>query len=419
MNFTGRLSTGRLSALRHPNYLRYWLGSFASVGATQLQIMAQGWLVFSLTGSAIMLGYLGAAASIPAIVMTLFGGALADRLNKKIVLMVTSFCVSLLLTILTVLDATNTVEAWQVIAIAAVISLISGLDNPTRQSIFPSLIEREDMMSAVALNSIIWQSCRMIMPAIGGVVMMVADTWVVFAMCATGFAIMFCVITSLQVTLPRPKIDGSTLNQVAEGLRYILHNRLFLVLISLSYCAMFFANAHMQLMPAFASLLGTDQRGYGYLISATGVGSVAGTVIVGSLQHSRFLGKIILGAAASAALCIYAFCFVTGYQDVLKFAYPLAMFTVFSASMFSSIFMISQMTVLQLRVPDHLRGRVMGFHGITYSLMPLGGLFAGSVAALTSPPVAIAIGITVYLCILAAIAISQTEVRNLDATEAS
>ena len=407
--------TGRLSALRHPQYRRYWLGSFSSVGAIQLNTMTQGWLVFSLTSSSLMLGYLGAAASIPTIVMTLFGGALADRLNKKIVLMCTSLTVASLLATLAFLDATHVVKAWQVIAIAGLISFTNGLDNPTRQSLFPSLIHRDDMMSAVALNSIIWQSCRMIMPAIGGVILMIFNTAVVFTLCSLGYFVMFLVITSLTIQLPRAEIRGSTLSQVSEGLGFIVHNRLFLVLISLSYCAMFFANAHMQLMPAFAKILGAHAKGYGYLLSATGVGSVMGTIIVGSLQQSRFLGKIILGAAASAACCVYAFCLVTGYADVLPGAYPLAMLAVFTASMFSSIFMISQMTVLQLRVPDHLRGRVMGFHGITYSLMPLGALLAGTVASYTSPPIAIAIGLTVYLAIIAAIAISQAEVRNIDA----
>ena len=388
--------TGRLSALQHPRYRRYWLGSFASVGATQLNTMSQGWLIFSLTGSSLMLGYLGAAASIPAIVMTLFGGALADRLNKKYVLMCTSMTVT-------------------VFVIAGLVSFTSGLDQPTRQSIFPSLIERDDMMSAVALNSIIWQSCRMVMPAIGGLILASFNTAVVFTLCSLGYLTMFFVMVSLNIHLPRIEIKGSTLNQVAEGLRFILHNRLFLVLITLSYCAMFFANAHMQLMPAFAKLLGAHARGFGYLLSATGVGSVTGTIIVGSLQESHHLGKIILGAAASAACCVLAFCLVTGTASLVPFAYVLALLTVFSASVFSSIFMISLMTVLQLRVPDHLRGRVMGFHGITYSLMPLGALLAGTVASFTSPPVAIAIGLGVYMMIIAAIAISQAEVRNIRA----
>jgi len=269
----------------------------------------------------------------------------------------------------------------------------------------------------VALNSIIWQSCRMIMPAMGGLIIAFTDTWVVFLLCSAGFLTMFIVIAGLKLNLPRPVIDGSTLNQVAEGLRFILHDRLFLVLISLSYAGMFFANAHMQLMPAFARSLEVTETGYGYLISATGIGSVIGTIIVGSVQQSRHLGKIILGAAAASAFCIYAFCLATGFSATIPFAYLLSMSAVLLASMFSSIFMICQMTVLQLKVPDHLRGRVMGFHGITYSLMPLGGLFAGSIAAVSSPPVAIAVGASCYLLIIAFIAVSQREIRRIDAAE--
>lgn len=406
--------TGRLGALRHPRFLRYWLGSFASVGATQLMVLGQGWLVFQLTGSALMLGYLGAAASIPAIAMNLFGGALADRLDKSRVLMTTSLLVASLLAGLAYLDASGLVQAWHVITIAAIISFTQGIDWPTRQSIFPTLIERDDMMSAVALTSIIWQSSRMVMPAIGGLVIAVADTWVVFSMCAAGFVIMFFVIRSLKLDLPRPEIKHSTLQQIGEGLAFILNERVFLVLISLAYASMFFANAHMQLMPAFAELLGASETGYGYLISATGVGSVAGTVIASSLQQSVHLGRILFGGAACAALSVWGFCLAAALAAVMPFAYWFAMLAVFGAALFASVFMISSMTVLQLRVPEHLRGRVMGIHGITFSLMPLGGLAAGAVASLSSPPVAIAIGIGIYLAILAMMAVSQREVREID-----
>jgi MFS family permease len=150
--------TGRLGALRHPAYFRYWSGSFASVGATQLQIMAQGWLLYELTESTVQLGYLGAAASIPAILMTLFGGALADRINRKRLLMTTSALVASLMLTLAWLDGSTRVESWHIILIAGLVSFISGFDWPTRQAIFPTLIHKEDMMSAVALNSIIWQS---------------------------------------------------------------------------------------------------------------------------------------------------------------------------------------------------------------------------------------------------------------------
>jgi MFS family permease len=413
------LFSGRLAALRHTGYRRYWLGSFASVGAVQLQTMGQGWLVFQLTGSALMLGYLGAAASIPAIVMTLFGGAMADRLDKRYVLMTTSGVTAALLVILTLLDYTGAVTAWHVIIIAAVISFTSGFDWPTRQSIFPTLIEREDMMSAVALNSIIWQSCRMIMPAFGGILIAYTDTWLVFLLGAAGFLAMLLVIATLELNLPKPVINGSTLNQIAEGVSFIFNNQVFFVLMSLSYAGMFFANTHMQLMPAFAELLDAGETGYGYLMSATGVGSVVGTILVGSFQHSRHLGIIIFSAAATSGLCILGFCFVTANIDVIPFAYALAMAAVFAASLFSSIFMICQMTVLQLKVPDHLRGRVMGIHGITYSLMPLGGLLAGAIASMTSTPVAVAIGVVGYLIIILVMAASQADIRRIEGTTAS
>ena len=132
MNFSGRLR-----ALQRVQYRRYWLGSFASVGATQLQVMGQAWLVFKLSGSPLMLGYLGAATAIPAILLTIFGGVLADQLNKKTVLMITSLLVALLLLVLAILDFTHLATAWLVILIAALISIVTGLDWPTRQAIFP------------------------------------------------------------------------------------------------------------------------------------------------------------------------------------------------------------------------------------------------------------------------------------------
>ena len=414
--------SGRLSALRRVQYRRYWLGSFASVGATQLQIMAQGWLVFKLSGSALMLGYLGAATAIPAIVLSLFGGALADQLNKKTVLMVTSLAVTLLLLTLAIADAAHLATAWLVIMIAALVSIVSGLDWPTRQSIFPMLIEREDMMSAVALNSIIWQGCRMMMPALGGILIAYTGTWFIFFLCAAGFFTMFLVISSLNIqttTSSGVPAFASTMQKVAEGLSFILTNKTFLLLISLSYGGMFFVSSYMQLMPAFSSLLQAGETGYGYLISITGVGSVLGTIIVGSFQQSRRLGRIILASAFLSGSSVYLFTAATGYALATGFAFPLAMAAGFTIAMFSSIFMITSMTVLQLQVPDKLRGRVMGLHGITYSLMPLGGLLAGFMSSLISAPAAIALNATVYLVIVAIISISQVQIRRLDGSTIS
>lgn len=378
-------------------------------------MMGQGWLVYELSNSALMLGYLGAASAIPAIVMTLFGGALADQLDKRVVLMVTSMTVALLLLFLGLLDLSHLVAAWHVILIAGLISFVSGFDWPTRQAIFPILIARQDMMSGVALNSIIWQSCRMVMPAMGGIIIAVTDTWVIFLLGSAGFLTMFFVVTGLKIHLPVNTADRtSTLQKIGEGIAFIVADKTFLVLISLSFLGMFFVSSYMQLMPAFAGLLESGETGYGYLISITGIGSVVGTVIVGPLQGSRRLGIAILGAAFLSGVFIYLFAIATSYLATTIFAYPVATMAAFTIAMFSSIFMITSMTVLQLQVPDKLRGRVMGLHGITYSLMPLGGLLAGYISTLSSAPVAISIAATIYLGIVTLIAMTQVHIRKID-----
>ena len=411
-------SVSRIGALRRPKYRRYWLGSFASIGATQLLTMGQGWLVYELSGSALQLGYLGAAASIPAIIVSLFGGAIADKLDKRLIIMVTSLLTAAMLLLLAILDLTGTVRVWHVLTIAAVHALISGLEWPTRQAFFPALIEREDMMSAVALNSIIWQSCRMVMPAVGGIVIALTDTWVVFMLCSAGFFAMFFVILSIKVELPRGQ-PGSTIGQVIEGIRFIAGNQLFAILIPLSFVSMFFGTSYMQLMPAFSELLGADEAGYGYLISATGIGSVTGTVIIGFVQQSRRLGVIMLSAAALAASLLYLFATFTAFAGELTHAYYLAMLAMFGIAIFSSMYLITSMTVLQLHVPDELRGRVMGIHSITYSLMSLGGLLGGSIAAVSSPPTAVAAGATVYLATVLVIIVSRPLIRGIDGQQLS
>ena len=334
--------------------------------------------------------------------------------------MTTSFTVAFLLAILAVLDATNLAAAWHVILIAGLISFVSGFDWPTRQALFPLLIERDDMMSAVALNSIIWQSTRMMMPAFGGIIIAFTDTWVIFTMCAFGFTVMFIVISGLKVNLPTySQVSASTLEKIAEGISFIFNNKSFLVLISLSYAGMFFVSSYMQLMPAFSELLQAGETGYGFLISITGVGSVMGTIMVGSYQSSQRLGFVILTSAFLSGAFIYLFSAAASQLFGAGWAYPIAGVAAFTISMFSSIFMISSMTVLQLQVPDRLRGRVMGFHGITYSLMPLGGLLAGFVATFNSAPVAIAISATIYLLIVVFIMISQIHIRQIDGSAIS
>ncbi|MGB1773640.1 MAG: MFS transporter [Arenicellales bacterium] len=386
----------KLDALQSPRYRRFWLGSIFSTGATQLYFVGMGWLVFKLTGSALYLGLLGVAMAVPTILATLAGGLVADHGNRGRILLITSMLAGVALGILTILDLGDWITVWQVLLLAALLGLISGFDMPARVSFFPALIEPHQMMSAVALNSILWQGTRMVLPAVGGVLIALADTWIIFALCTVGFAVMARILLSLQTpdAFPRRSDDNRGLT---AAWRFILQEKLFAVLIAMTWISMFFGTAYVQIMPVFAELLGTGEEGYGLLLSATGVGSVLGTILVGRLQNSPKLGGVMMGGSVLFCLSLILFALVTGLAADWRFAFALACGCAMLSAVGGSFFLISSMTVMQLAVPDALRGRVMGIHSITFSLIALGGLVLGPLAELFSAPNALLIGVGVVL----------------------
>lgn len=403
----------RFDALASATYRRFWLGSIASVGSTQLYFIAMAWLVFELSNSPLDLGLLGAATAVPNILATLIGGLVADRVNRRTILILTTGISTVLMLLLAALDATGLVRVWHVLLISGLLGLVQGFDFPARSSIFPSLIEPKQMLSAVALNSILWQGSRMIFPAIGGILIALTDTSLIFVLCGLGFITMLMVLCWLEVVqVIQAKTDPW--HEFKEGLRFVLHNRLFLTLILLTWISMFFGTSYIQIMPIFADILQSGERGYGLLISATGVGSVAGNLFISRFQQSRRLGLMMLSCAALAPFSLIGFSLVAGTLANVAGAFWLAsLFAVMTAA-FSSVFLVSSMTVLQLKVPDKLRGRVMGIHSITWSMIALGGLIAGALASKFSAPVAVVIGAVIVLSSVIWVTIRKLELLNLN-----
>ena len=403
----------RFDALASAPYRRFWLGSIASVGSTQLYFIAMAWLVFELSNSPLDLGLLGAATAVPNILATLIGGLVADRVNRRTILILTTGISTVLMLLLAALDATELVRVWHVLLISGLLGLVQGFDFPARSSIFPSLIEPKQMLSAVALNSILWQGSRMIFPAIGGILIALTDTSLIFVLCGLGFITMLMVLCWLEV-VQVIQAKAEPWHEFKEGLRFVLHHRLFLTLILLTWISMFFGTSYIQIMPIFADILQSGERGYGLLISATGVGSVAGNLFISRFQQSRRLGLMMLSCAALAPFSLIGFSLVAGTLANVAGAFWLAsLFAVMTAA-FSSVFLVSSMTVLQIKVPDKLRGRVMGIHSITWSMIALGGLIAGALASKFSAPVAVVIGAVIVLSSVIWVTIRKLELLNLN-----
>ena len=371
-----------------------------------MAVMAQGWLIVDgLDGSALSLGYLGAASSLPTILINLFGGALADRIDRRKLIMIISGCASLVLLILAVLDSTNYVKIWHVILLASIQAFIMGFDGPVRSSFFPLLIERKHMMSAVALGSIMWQFSRLVTPVLGGIIIRYGDTHTVFYIAVLGWLSMLISIYSIKLSLENIKAHKNVFIEINEGIRFIASRIDFKILIGLTYSTHFFGFQYLQLMPLFAQKLGRDADGFGLLLSSTGLGSLLGTLIVAKVRKSNNVGKIMLMGSLLFCVSISFFSLVTTFYLALVF--------LFIAGACNTIFFVIGMTVLQVRVPENIRGRVMGIYTITFSLIPLGGLMSGIVANIFDITVAVLVGSTTLAIIFMFTFITQPTFRNL------
>ena len=406
----------RAPAMMEQPYRRFWFATMACDGGYQLMILAQGWLIFELTGSALQLGILGAAIALPNILMTLIGGVIADRFGKKRILMVTSLISGLLLLLLTGLDQSGHIAVWHVLTITALISLVTGLNWPAQVSILPELVPRESMINAVALTTVIWQGMRMLMPVAGGLLLVWTDTSVLLFLAALGSFIMSGVMVILPVQ-DRTVLTESPLQQLQGGLRYIWDNPMFRWILILTFTGMLFTQSIIQIGPVLAELLGRAEVGYGVLISATGIGSVVGTLLIGSADQQKRLGLVMLGGATLSVFSLSLFALAT-----LISVFWVAATILFFFSLFASFFLVGSMTVLQLAVPDELRGRVMGIHTISFSLPSLGGLWLGATSQWLSGPLgqglgtasALWLGCLIYLAVIAWVFWRLPVIRDID-----
>jgi len=400
----------KMGALSNRNYRRYWLGSLASVGAIQIATMAQGWLIVDkLGGSPLSIGFLGAATAIPTIIVNMFGGVLADRVDRRKLIMFVSAASSLLLLLLAILDSTNTIQIWHVIVLASVQGLVMGFDGPVRSSYFPLLIDRSHMMSAVALGSVMWQFSRLVTPIAGGILIRYGGTESVFYVGVVGWVSMLFVMISLRVKSPPPDKSRNVIEDMIEGVKFILARRDFILLIGLTYATHFFGMQYMQLMPFFVKRFDAGSTGFGTLFSIAGLGALTGTLVVGRIRSHPRVGYIMLGGSLTFTFAIMAFAFAPNFFIALVFLYI--------AGLANTIYFVVAMTVLQLRVPEHMRGRVMGVYTITFSLIPLGALMGGGIASIYDERIAVFIGASILAAIFVVAGITQPIIRNLDGTK--
>ena len=384
-----------LRSLRHRNFRLFAGGQIVSLTGTWVQLVAQSWLVYRLTGRATMLGLVGFAGQIPIFLLAPIGGAVADRFERRRILVVTQSIAMALAFTLAALTLGGIVRVWHVVALAAAMGIVNAFDIPTRQSFLVEMVGREDLINAIGLNSSIFNGARMIGPAIAGVlVAAIGEGWG-FLLNGISFAAVIVALLSIRAAPFRPPREKtSTLTRIREGFAFASGERpvraLMLMLATLSLTGMPF----MVLMPVFADrvLLG-GPAAYGILMSASGLGALAGAITLASRRDVQGLG----GWVARAAIAFGALLFVFSFSRTMWLSVLLLLPIGFSMMVQIS----SSNTLIQTMVPDALRGRVMAVYSMMFmGVAPAGALLAGWAADRIGAPTTVLIGGTV--CVAAA-----------------
>jgi len=376
-----------LRSLRHRNFQLFFSGQFISLVGTWMQNIAQDWLVYRLTGSAVLLGVVGFVSQIPIFLLGPLGGIVADRFNRQRIVIATQASSMVLALILAVLTLTGWIRVWEIMVIASLLGVVNAFDIPARQSFLIEMVGREDLLNAIGLNSSMFNGARVVGPAIAGIlVATIGEGWCFFANGISYIA----VIAGLLMMRITHKVElehrGSALENIVEGFRFARQTvpvRSLLLLIGLISLG---ATPYTVLMPIFAGrILHGDARTLGILMGSTGVGALLGALTIASKKTVQGLGRFLW--IASILLGTNLILFSISRHMWLSVA-PLALvgFAVMTAAG-------STNTLLQAMSPDRLRGRVMSLYSMMFvGMTPIGALLAGLVAAKLGAPWTVAIG---------------------------
>jgi len=400
-----------LRALRHRNFQLFFGGQLISLVGTWMQNVAQSWLVYKLTGSSFWLGATGFAGQIPVFLIAPVGGIVADRKNRRHVVIATQTFSMLLALILAGLTLAHAVQVWHVIVLAALLGVVNAFDIPARQSFIVDMVGKEDLINAIALNSSMFNGARVAGPAIAGVlVAKLGEGWCFFGNGVSYIAVIIGLLL-MRVNWQPQKPSGSPLENILEGFRYVRETQPIRVLLLLLGLVSVVGMPYAVLMPIFADrILHQGASGLGILMGATGVGALVGALSLAFKRGLKGLGTWVLLSSAGFGATLILF----GISKI----FWLSVGVLVPVGYCMMVQMASSNTLIQSIVPDRLRGRVMALYSMMFmGMAPIGALGAGVAAAHLGAPLTLAIG--GMACMLGSAAfgirlpVMRTEARRL------
>jgi MFS family permease len=384
------LSQGRwsasLRALKHRNFQLFFSGQLISLIGTWMQTVAQSWLVYRLTGSALLLGSVGFASQFPVFLAAPIGGTVADRSNRRRIVVITQAASMVLALILAGLTLTHLVHVWHIFVLAALLGLVNAFDIPGRQAFLVDMVGKEDLMNAIALNSSMFNGARIIGPAVAGIlVARIGEGWCFFANGISYIAVIAGLLLMKIHCPPRSKTD-SPLEDIKEGFRFVSRTKPIRALLLLLGLVSLVGMPYAVLMPVFADrILHGGAQGLGILMGCTGIGALMGAFTLALREGVKGLGRLVAWMCGAFGVSLFLFSFSRNFWLSALLLLPVG---------FSMMLqMASSNTLIQSMVPDALRGRVMALYSMMFmGMAPFGAFFGGALADKLGAPVTVAIG---------------------------
>ncbi len=404
--------TSMLAALEYRDFRLFWFGLVVSNTGTWMQQFGLGWLVVQLAIrdgvpnlAPFYLGLVGLARAIPGLTFGLFGGVVADRADRRRLLIVTQSSAAIVAGILAALTITERINIVEIVLLVALNSIIFSFDAPTRQAMVPRLVEEPQLMSAIGLNSAAFNGATLVGPLIGGLLIVPFGVGGLMLVNAITY---FAVVAALLFMTPQPSGGAaprrSLLDSIREGVSYVRREPVLRWVVVLSIATALFTRPYIQLLPAEATVLGVGAIELSWLLAASGAGALGGALATAALGGWRRRGALLVGASFmhGALLTVFA------TQRTLLGAMLFVGLTSFAVMVFLGM----ANTLMQTRTPDHLRGRAMSVHTMVFmGFMPLGQMLLGSVGTVLGIDRAFFIGGVVVMSIALFAAIRGTALR--------
>ncbi len=374
---------GTFDSLRGADYRYLWIGNLFNTAGMWVQQVTIGWLVWEMSKSPFLVGLVGGLRTLPFLFMGPIGGVAADRVNRKLLLIVTQLSLAAMAAVFAVVVALDLVRVWHAMLFTLVTGCAFAFIQPVRQALVANTVPRRDLGNAIALNAMAGNVTRVVGPAAGGVLIVTFGAAGNFGIQAALFVCMVATVFPMHARYREASVstDRSAVRNLKEGFTYVLGQKQILGLLVLICVAALFISSLIQILPVFTEdVLHSGANVYGYLVSVYGVGGLIATLILASLGPSTRNGWLCI--ASLVVSCVLAVAFATST------ALPVALALMAAIGFSQMTFWVTDNTLVQTMSPDGLRGRVMSIYHLHDALIPLGSFVIGIGAQVWSSPVA-------------------------------